>query len=119
VEQVQILHAIEGRLRIRVSAMKAESVGRTYAERLRCMSGISDVQVNPLTGSMIIRYDPAIIGRAALLQQIGALFGAPVRRDVRGSRNRFHDRSLQRQLTHAILKSVVEVAIKRAVLALI
>lgn len=52
------VHALEGRLRIKVSEIKgAPERAQRIESQLRMMEGIEDVTANPITGSVLILYD--------------------------------------------------------------
>jgi hypothetical protein len=53
------VHALPGRLRVRVAAIKKAPEQAAAAERaLRQERGILDVTANPVTGSILVQYDP-------------------------------------------------------------
>jgi heavy-metal-associated domain-containing protein len=53
------VHALPGRLRVKVAAIKKAPAAAAAAERaLRQERGIIDALANPVTGSILIHYDP-------------------------------------------------------------
>lgn len=57
---VQVVHAIPGRLRLRMPWLrKAEHEGEAIADRLAAIPGVDEVQVRPFTGSVLCLFDPA------------------------------------------------------------
>lgn len=59
-DSVRVVHAVPGRVRLKVTGVK-ENPGLAAAleERLLGVDGIHRVEVNPLTGSILLLYDPA------------------------------------------------------------
>ena len=59
VSRVRIASAIPGRVRLKVPRNRGMLEGmRTIADAFTSCTEVSDVQVNPQTGSILIRYDP-------------------------------------------------------------
>jgi hypothetical protein len=55
---IQVIHAIPGRVRVKISRLKENpALGREIRERLSAVQGIQRVEVNPITGSVLILYD--------------------------------------------------------------
>ncbi|HET6383988.1 MAG TPA: HAD-IC family P-type ATPase [Armatimonadota bacterium] len=91
---VTLVHdAAAGRTRFRVEAMRsAPALARVLEEQTLLFPGVLEVTANPLTGSLLVRYDPAVTGSAILLSFIGALVdsapwaqGAPPRQSGTGA----------------------------------
>jgi len=55
-----IVHAIEGRVRIRDITLSDEVVAQDLKVRLRNVPGITRLQGNPLCGSLLIHYDTTL-----------------------------------------------------------
>ena len=71
---IEYVHAIEGRLRIKVPEVKrAPARARQLEERFRAVEGIRDVRANPLTGNVLFLHDPR---RVAARQILAALIAA-------------------------------------------
>lgn len=59
-ESIKIAHASPGRIRLKVAEVKDNPLlADEIRRRLATVRGIRQVQANPLTGSVLIRYDPA------------------------------------------------------------
>src|ERR671939_469283 len=58
VEQPRIIHALPGRLRVHVPACLRHSP-RSVEDRLRRVAGVLRVHDSPLTGNVLIHFDPA------------------------------------------------------------
>ncbi|MFP4348481.1 MAG: HMA2 domain-containing protein [Thermodesulfobacteriota bacterium] len=53
------IHNVPGRLRVKIPGLKGDPKrGRKAAELIEAMDGIDTVKVTPLTGSVIVYYDP-------------------------------------------------------------
>ncbi len=52
------LHALEGRIRVKSAVVKGAPLkAATLEQQLRAHHGITDVTVNPVTGSILVLYD--------------------------------------------------------------
>jgi hypothetical protein len=115
---VDVLHHIDGRLRIRAPLIKQEPLSAAaLAERIRAITGVRDVTTNPVTGSVVITYRSDETDRRTLLHELFAIVGVPSRSSAPPDSTIPHD--LQRHVVNAVVKSAVEAAIRRVVLALI
>jgi hypothetical protein len=57
---VEIVHAIPGRIRLRIGGIrKRREEAATAARAVALVAGVSEVRVRPFTGSFIVSYDPA------------------------------------------------------------
>ena len=66
----RILHALPGRLRAHLPAWPA--VGRPEVERrVRGVRGVLRVEANPLTGNVLIHFDPNRTNAPTLLDTLG------------------------------------------------
>jgi hypothetical protein len=79
IKGITVVHAIPGRLRLKVDKVKGDPVFAQKAEdTLRQVSGIERVEAKPLTGSVLIYYDLAKLLAAgaftALTEGFAALF---------------------------------------------
>ncbi len=72
-EQPQVLSLIPGRLRLHLPGWSGEEREPIEA-RLRQIQGVQRVEANPLTGNVLILFDPQAITADALLAALG---GAP------------------------------------------
>ena len=55
---IRVAHAIPGRLRLQIPALKGNpTLGRELAEHVWSLSGVRWVETNPTTGSLIVLYD--------------------------------------------------------------
>jgi hypothetical protein len=52
---VAVIHAIPGRMRLRISSLKGnDDLARPLRERLSSIPGVAHVEVNPVTGSVLV-----------------------------------------------------------------
>jgi hypothetical protein len=71
---VEYVHAIDGRLRIKVPEVKRSAARAQQIEELfRGFDGIREVRANPITGNVLFLHDP---GRIAAREIMGALISA-------------------------------------------
>jgi hypothetical protein len=71
--QYKILHHVPGRIRIEVPSIKGLSIkvlNRLSGIIVPC--GIEDIRPNPLTGSLLIKYDPDRINIIAYLKDMAS-----------------------------------------------
>jgi hypothetical protein len=55
---IKIVHAMPGRVRVKISRVKEDSaLAQAVQERLAAVQGIQRVEVNPITGSVLVLYD--------------------------------------------------------------
>src|SRR5205823_4588768 len=68
VAQPQVLSLTPGRLRVHLPAWTGDGDGGQRVEAgLRKLAGVRDVQANPLTGNVLIHFDPGATSVQALL----------------------------------------------------
>jgi Heavy metal associated domain 2 len=108
------LHALDGRMRIKINEVKGSSAAAEEITRYLLSShGIDDVNANPITGNVLILYNTKLISQRSIL-------------------NLLHDASyLQRSarvpaasrggegLVSVLAKAVMETALQSMVMALI
>lgn len=106
------VHALEGRLRVRVPSLKGSPErARQTEDFLRAAEGIDEVSVNPRTGSILILYDPQRTAESQILETLG------VARQVEAAEPP-SARVLER-LAAGVLQSTLEIALQRVIVALI
>lgn len=111
-------HHISGRLRTRYPQLKNNSARAKEVEAaIRGIDGVVSVEVNTVTGSLLIHYDAGATGRQALLdtlyrtkQGLGLIQASPPpARAAAGRTNTLADK---------LLSTVVEKCIERSAIAL-
>ena len=72
-ERHAFLHMLDGRLRIKVADVKGSHTGAALVEaELRELQGVNRVTANPLTGSVLVLYDPAQVGVEEIMEALRA-----------------------------------------------
>ncbi len=72
---VQVAHRLPGRIRFRIVLDQPERIA-SVPRTLRC-PGIRTIQANPLTGSVLVEYDPQLTNEAAIAQCLEQLLEQP------------------------------------------
>jgi len=68
-ERPRVVHALPGRVRVQLPGWRGE--GRSSLERrLRRVRGVTGVQASPLTGNVLVRFDPAEAGEGDVLEAL-------------------------------------------------
>jgi hypothetical protein len=108
------VHALEGRLRIKIPEVKgAPYQAREVESHLQLLTGMEEVTANPLTGNVLILYDPTLLREDQIistLQELGYLEEAPLGSTGEG---------MVGMLTSTVASTLMEVALTRLVTALI
>jgi len=116
------VHALEGRLRIKIPEVKgAPHKAREIERHLASCAGVEEVSASPITGSVLILYNPRLIGQEEIIfafQEIGYLVNAEPKAPRGTSGNSTHEGALVR-VTHAVASTIMEIALSRIVLAII
>jgi len=113
------VHAIEGRLRIKLPAVKrAPHEAFRVETALRNIKGITHVKLNPLTGNLLVLFESDVICHDRVckaLQKLGCF--------KKGQKSFRSALWTQQQLENALVKylinAAIEMAVKRLILALI
>jgi copper chaperone CopZ len=110
----QYSHHIPGRLRVRVGAAKRNAQNaRALQMEIQGMHGVTSVEVNLLTGSILVRYDPDACDTRALL----SFFDPWGHKDL-SDYDKLRDR-IGEKVAITVAGYLIEVAVERAALALI
>ncbi|MCL6622756.1 MAG: hypothetical protein K6T55_11740 [Syntrophobacterales bacterium] len=116
------VHALDGRLRIKIPEVKnAPLKAREVEQHLRLSPGVDEVSANPVTGNVLILYNPRLIGQEEIilaLKELGYLEervpqGSGVPGLTQGQSGFFG------KVTTTVASSLLEVALTRLVAALI
>jgi hypothetical protein len=60
--EIKIVHAIPGRVRLKVAKLRNNPpLARVIQERLGAVRGIQGVEATPLTGSVLVLFDPQVV----------------------------------------------------------
>src|SRR5947199_9531890 len=72
-ERHSFLHMLDGRLRVKVADVKGSPTGAALVEaELGELQGVNRVSANPLTGSVLVLYDPAQVGVEEIMEALRA-----------------------------------------------
>jgi hypothetical protein len=116
------VHALEGRLRIKVPEVKGAPLKACEVERHLVQSpGVDEVSASSTTGSVLILYNSRLIGQEELLfalQEIGCLQGCQLQA-VGGADPASTPGGALAKVTSAVASTLMEVALTRLVIALI
>ena len=75
-KDVQIVHALPGRVRLKVHRLKHNIAYAADIQRhLLEVPGITHLEANPQTGSLLILYDPSVLEVLALHPSVSACLG--------------------------------------------
>jgi len=116
------VHALEGRLRIKIPEVKGAPLkAREIEGHLVLCSGVEEVKANPITGSVLVHYNPRLIGQEELilaLREIGYLeeHAPKTHRGVSGNPSQ---ESTIGRVTTAVASTLMEVALSSLVAAII
>jgi hypothetical protein len=115
------VHAVEGRLRIKVPEVKGAPLkAREIEGHLALCPGVEEVSANPITGSVLVLYNPRLIGQEEIIlacQEIGYLLETtPQAPRKNGGPN--HEGVVARVAT-AVASTIMEVALSSLVAAII
>jgi cation transport ATPase len=115
-------HALNGRLRIKISKIKGSAPKAMEVEQLlREVEGIRHVQANATTGNVLIRYHPDQIDQSAVLHALQRL-GYLRQDEVVQTPDRRHSGALEglgEAMAETLVRTAIELAVQRLVSALI
>jgi hypothetical protein len=118
-------HATPGRLRIKVPQVKgSEETAQRVERTLKKFGGISTVAANPLTGNVLVLFDPDVLTHKDVVQKLVLEGYLKKPRFSRASSKRspiqqvLDPKQVTKAVADIVLQSAVEFAIKRALLAL-
>jgi hypothetical protein len=72
------IHALRGRLRLKIRGLRrSPSTARQLEGDLRAIDGVTQVEANPLTGNVLICYDPDRLPDEAVVSRLQSLGHLP------------------------------------------
>ncbi|MEW6659364.1 MAG: HMA2 domain-containing protein [Thermodesulfobacteriota bacterium] len=116
------VHALSGRLRLKIPHLKGNPLRAQEIEnQVNLMAGMQQVAANPVTGSLLLIYDPDLLNQEeifAFLKDLGYF------QDYRGRHSSFlsstpGDQGVVEKITTTLASGLMEVALTRLVSALI
>jgi copper chaperone CopZ len=105
------LHVVKGRVRVKVPEVKRCRVkAREVEQTLRKMHGVTHVKANPVTGNVLVLFQPQLVDSTCILSALRSLdcFNRPSTSSV-----------VYEKVSRFLVQSVAEVALERAILALL
>lgn len=73
---LETVHVLPGRMRLRTPALAGDArLGGDVEKRLRRLEGITSVRISTVTGSLLITFDPQVVGPEILLAAVIRLLG--------------------------------------------
>ena len=111
------LHALEGRLRIKVAGVKGSPTGASRVEaHLRPVEGILEVVANPVTGNVLVLYDPATTHQGEIVRALRALGCLPYQSPAAEHASQAQ---LLIRVARVVAQAATEAALQQALTALI
>ncbi len=112
------VHALDGRLRIKIPKVKGAAGQAQEVERhLRQSAGIEEVSANPTTGNVLIHYNPRLIDQEDIiysLKEVGYLS-----HPSHGNNPLLDPPGVVEKVTSTVAATLMEFALSRLVSALI
>jgi RNA-binding protein YhbY len=116
------VHALEGRLRIKIPAAKGnDSKAREIESHLRHFAGVDSVSANPTTGNVLILYNSRLTRQERLissLKESGYLYQTS-QGDGEAAIASLAPHGVVEKVTNTVAATIMEVALSRLVSALI
>jgi copper chaperone CopZ len=107
-------HVLQGRLRIKVAGVKGSPEGAARVEaHLASIDGVFAVAANPMTGSVLVHYDPAAVRQGDIVEALRALGCLPYPTGDLPPRGK-----LLLRLAGAVAQAATEAALQQALGAL-
>ncbi len=116
------VHALEGRLRIKVPEVKgAPGKAREIEGHLALCPGVEEVSANPITGSVLVFYNPRLVGQEEIIlafKEIGYL-EETTPKAPRGNGGSSNHEGVVARVATAVASTIMEVALTSLVTAII
>ncbi len=115
------VHALEGRLRIKIPKVKGATAQAQEVEcHLRQSAGVEYVSANPITGNVLILYNPRLTGQGDIISSLKeAGYLTQSSRPALGASNPSTSHGVVEKVTSTVAATLMEVALSRLVGALI
>jgi hypothetical protein len=111
---LDLVHHLPGRLRLRSAALKHDVRAIEHRRRqLTGISGVTSVEANPSTGSILLKYDPTVVPPANVVEMLAScgITARPVTEGAEPGRSE--------ELVTTLQRSILEVLAERLMLAII
>lgn len=77
-KDIQVVHALPGRVRLKLQQLKNNiAYAGPLQRRLLEVPGVTHLEANPKTGSLLIHYDPTVLEILALHPSVSSCLGLP------------------------------------------
>ncbi len=115
------IHNVPGRLRVKIPGLKGDPErGRQAAVLIEAMDGVDTVTVTPLTGSVIVHYDPETAIPSRILDALEANgYFEPTEQKTSPVRSALDQKVSPEVVFKKVLQWVVEKALERSGQALL
>ena len=111
------LHVMDGRLRVKIPETKRSVSKALHVEQMiRSLPGTTRVTANPTTGNVLVLFDSARLTHDEILSALKK--AGYLREQVSTTSFQFTARMVD-TVSHAVARSVAEVVMERAILALL
>ena len=111
------LHVMDGRLRVKIPETKRSVSKALHVEQMiRSLPGTTRVTANPTTGNVLVLFDSAQLTHDEILSALKK--AGYLREQVSTTSFQFAARMVD-TVSHAVARSVAEVVMERAILALL
>ena len=111
------LHVMDGRLRVKIPETKRSVSKALHVEQMiRSLPGTTRVTANPTTGNVLVLFDSAQLTHDEILSALKK--AGYLREQVSTTSFQFTARMVD-TVSHAVARSVAEVVMERAILALL
>src|ERR1051326_1122329 len=110
------VHAIEGRLRIKIAGIKhSEGNAARVKSDLEELAGIRHVNANPATGNVLVLFDPSTIDQEQIIAKLNVMksFEQSTWRQSDGGPQ------LSGRIAETLVQSALQMALERVILALV
>lgn len=110
------LHAIDGRIRVRFPEIRGNRRAAAQLRRdLRALSGVSSVDANPLTGSVLVEYDSNCLSADDIFDSLDVEL--PVDSPTQGTILKTDPSDQGKEVRDAIAEKLIEFAAERLLIA--
>jgi copper chaperone CopZ len=116
------LHVLDGRIRVRFPQLKGSARASAVLRReLRSLDGVTNAQVRPLTGSVLVEFDPDRISTDAVLDHLkmATPVEGPMAGDASPLRSAETNGAKTGEISGIVAKKTIEFAAERLLLALL
>lgn len=114
------LHTLDGRIRVKVAGVKGSPDKAFDLENaLRQVDGIDAIRANPITGSVLILYDPARTNQLAVIAALRHCGGRDQENASEARTSMLRAQEIGHKLAESVISTVLESAVRSLVAALI